>query len=155
MSIVAGYSSWFICCIVLLLVSRAVYQPSGEKNIKSVYNAFIFSFACEIIFKFSLHLNRSNLLYGMVNLEDEVLKASIFIQGVDSDCPWSDEGLPTFLCVPTTLQHRYKHIPMLPCIYFSAPESSSQKPKITTQKPEHDHVRVSLEYLAEVCPSIY
>lgn len=83
-------------------------------------------------------------------MEEEVLKASIFIQGADSDCPWSDEGLPTFLCVPSPLQHRYKYIPMLPCIYFSVPESSSQKPKIATQKPENDHVRVSIEYLAEV-----
>ena len=95
-------------------------------------------------------LNRSNLLYNMVNLDEGVLKASIFIQGADSDCPWSDEGLPTFLCVPTPLQHRYKYIPMLPCIYFSASKSPSQKPRIATQKPEHDHVRVSLEYLAEV-----
>ena len=91
----------------------------------------------------------------MVNLKDEVLRASILIQGADSDCPWSDEGLPTFLCVPTPLQHRYKYIPMLPYIYFSASESSSQKPKITAQKPDHDHVRVSLEYLAEVSLLIY
>ena len=88
----------------------------------------------------------------MAGIDEDVLRASIFIEGADSDCPWSDEGLPTFLCVPSLLQHRYKHIPMLPCIYFSLAERPSEKPRITTQKPEHDHVRVSLEYLAEVSP---